>query len=133
MSALRDSAAGLVAKVRTQLLVQSRGLEQSDIERRKAHNAIEKDCDALMAAAHELEPIVGPLEEYRGLLKERIDVINPEVIAVAKVLVQAIDAYVIAERPAPGHAGQWKVEGFVPAGDLRLPLGDREPEGKPPP
>ena len=133
MSSIRDSAARLVALVRTQILAQAHGLAQSDIELRRAHDAIEKNCDELMAEVHKLEAVVAPLEEYAQLLKDRIELLSPQVIAVARAIVRAIDSYVGAPADPPPAT---KAEGFARAGDVQLPLGDRRedpPAGNPPP
>ncbi len=147
MSSLRDSAAGLVSKVRTQLLVESRGLAQSDVERRKAWAAIERDADALMAAVHRFEPVVDRLEGYAELAKFAAKG-QPNVVVAeaASAVVKAVEAFVAGGSEALEHTGRTTPTqgrsgpppaGWARAGDVQLPLGDRDPDpkagGNPPP
>lgn len=110
MSRLRDTAAALVARVRTQALASQ--LDQTDEDRRIAWASIDRYLEPLMEQVHELEGIVVALEDYdRG---------SPDV---AKI-VAAIEDHMKRSRTSPAPAG---APGFVRAGDVQLPIADPAP------
>ena len=145
MSVLRDRAAALVSKVRAQLLIQRHALVQTDDERTVAWVKIERDSDALMETVQRLEPVVDPIEAWAELsrfsAKGQQNVIVAEAAA---AVVNAIEAYGAAAKVTSKVPVSPPAPGFTRAGDVQLPLGDRDaygeddpsqppPAGNPPP
>jgi len=116
VSRLRDVAAALVAKIRTQALA-SRIPGQTDDERRVAFAAIDPLLEELMREIHELEVVVDPLADVAARRDGSGEYL--------RAIVEGIEIYVAR---AEGRPGPKSVEGFARAGDVQIPIApDPEP------
>jgi len=128
MSRLRDSAAALVSKIRTQAMAARLPGSQSDAERILSWGKIDDAINPLMDQVHALEPVISALEELRESCRLSIPALTraQEQAAASKKLLDQIEVY--AAVPWTQRSSTPAAEGFTRAGDVQLPIGDRDPE-----
>jgi hypothetical protein len=131
VSALRDAAAKLVGRVSAQTLAHTQGLTQAPEELRGAWIDIRRHSDRLMAELERYEPLLSCVDAYAELKGGWPG--DEEATAAARKLLEALDRFATpaAKAPRPPAPDGWKR-----AGDMQLPLGDREDPpsgGNPPP
>ncbi len=143
MSALRDAAARLVGKVAAQTLAHTKGLSQSSEELRGAWVDIRRHSDRLMAEFDRYEPLLACVDSYAALKGGWKG--DEEASDAAHNLLEALDRFVAGGSAEQDHTGRATPTqglsgppppGWKRAGDVQLPLGDREDPpagGNPPP
>lgn len=112
MSRLRDTAAALVAKVRTQALAASLPGGQTDEERRSSRSSIDRLLEQLMERIHDVEPVIDALEHFRDLPRGAGPKATGDVVS--RLLQAPLEKYP-AGGPAPPPP---PIPGFARAGDV---------------
>jgi hypothetical protein len=118
VSRLRDTAAELVAKVRTQALAASLPGGQTDEERRSSWAPVDRLLERLMERIHDVEPVIDALEDFRDLPRGA----GPK--ATGEVVSRLLKALCPPGTPAPAPPA---IPGFARAGDVQLPGLDEAP------
>lgn len=139
MSALRDAAAKFVGRVAAQTLAHAKGLTQTPDELRGAWVDIRRHSDRLMGELDRYEPLLACVDAYADGVKGSLD----DHAEAARRLLEALDKFTAGPavqdhsgRTTPAQGFSAPPAGFTRAGDVQLPLGDREDppdRGNPPP